>query len=296
MDEQDLWKLYTDELRQYKPLSAEEERGLFILNTPEAKEKLFLHSTGLVIHIAKNYHDCGVLFLDIVSEWMMWLRQAIDLYDVSMKTRLATYAMYWIKVYITRFIVKSRTVVSLPTTITAEANNIWKQLDKEWITVDNVGESLKRKISTRKVIDIINSMWKTVSLDTPSNTDTNSDAKWTVKDLLQAPKSEQPDELIEETFRIANIFKILKQLFPSREVDMLKSYYWVVGNPIRTQKEMADQYGYSSALVNLHLKVMKKRLNKCRALFLWTPDENTDRSNKGSGCSSHSIRIVKLCR
>lgn len=271
MTEQELWKLYTDELKQYKPLSAEEENALAKLWTPEAKEKLFLHSTGLVIHIAKNYQNCWVSFLDLVSEWMMGLKKAIDEYDPTMMDRLATYAGFRIKIYITNFIVKFKTVISLPSHIYGEINNIYKLMEQENITIDNVGQILKRPISRDRVIRIMNIMSPTISLDTCKR---NLDEEGLdLKDMIMIPKGEQPDEITDGVFFIDNIKKILNTHFKKKEEAVFKMRFWI-DMKCRSNIEIAKIYGFSKQRCSWMIQQMKQKMNRYKFLIFVDEDEN----------------------
>ena len=56
----------------------------------------------LVAHVAKRYNDRGVSSADLVQEGFCGLLSAIDRFDTMNQTRLATYAIWWIRQAIQR--------------------------------------------------------------------------------------------------------------------------------------------------------------------------------------------------
>ena len=56
----------------------------------------------LVAHVAKRYHDRGIPPGDLIQEGFCALLVAIDRFDVVNETRLATYAIWWIRQAIQR--------------------------------------------------------------------------------------------------------------------------------------------------------------------------------------------------
>ena len=56
----------------------------------------------LVAHVAKRYHDRGIPPGDLIQEGFCALLVAIDRFDLVNQTRLATYAIWWIRQAIQR--------------------------------------------------------------------------------------------------------------------------------------------------------------------------------------------------
>ena len=68
----------------------------------EIRSKLAMANVRLVAHIAKRYNDRGVSSADLVQEGFCGLLSAIDRFDTMNQTRLATYAIWWIRQAIQR--------------------------------------------------------------------------------------------------------------------------------------------------------------------------------------------------
>jgi RNA polymerase primary sigma factor len=68
----------------------------------EIRAKLAMANVRLVAHVAKRYHGRGIPPGDLVQEGFCALLVAIDRFDIVNETRLATYAIWWIRQAIQR--------------------------------------------------------------------------------------------------------------------------------------------------------------------------------------------------
>jgi RNA polymerase primary sigma factor len=101
---------YFSEIKHIKPLSLQEEIELgekIKLGNKNALNKLVEHNLRFVVSIAKKYRNSGLPFNDIISEGNMGLIHAAKKYDGSKNTRFISYAVWWIKYYITEAIKKT---------------------------------------------------------------------------------------------------------------------------------------------------------------------------------------------
>src|SRR5690349_15096017 len=63
----------------------------------ESRSKLALANLRLVAHVAKRFRDRGIPYSDLIQEGFCGLMEAIDRFDMSHQTKLATYATWWIR-------------------------------------------------------------------------------------------------------------------------------------------------------------------------------------------------------
>lgn len=82
----------------------------------KAKATLVVSNLRFVVKIAHQYAGYGVPLSDLVQEGNLGLIQAVEKFDPSYKARLTTYASWWIKAYITKFIISAKAIVKLGTT------------------------------------------------------------------------------------------------------------------------------------------------------------------------------------
>jgi len=63
----------------------------------EVRAKLALSNMKLVAHMAKRFRDRGISYSDLIQEGFHGLLEAIDRFELSHGTKLATYATWWIR-------------------------------------------------------------------------------------------------------------------------------------------------------------------------------------------------------
>ncbi len=63
----------------------------------EIRGKLALANLKLVAHVAKRFRDRGIPNSDLMQEGFCGLLEAIDRFDLTHETKLATYATWWIR-------------------------------------------------------------------------------------------------------------------------------------------------------------------------------------------------------
>ncbi len=63
----------------------------------ELRGKLALANFKLVAHVAKRFRERGIPYSDLLQEGFCGLLEAIDRFDMTHETKLATYATWWIR-------------------------------------------------------------------------------------------------------------------------------------------------------------------------------------------------------
>ncbi len=116
----DSFRAYLREIRAYPPLTREEEQRLVRLyrgtGDREALLRLVTANLRLVVRIALSYRRSARMFLDLVQEGNLGLLQAIERFDPEVGVRLPTYAAWWIRAYILKFLLDNVRQVRVGTT------------------------------------------------------------------------------------------------------------------------------------------------------------------------------------
>jgi len=79
-----------------------------------ALHKLINSNLRLVVKVAGLFNIPDIPILDIIQEGNMGLMQAAKKFDYRKNVRFCTYASFWIRQYISRFITNKRRIVRLP--------------------------------------------------------------------------------------------------------------------------------------------------------------------------------------
>ncbi len=103
------------EMGRYPVLSSEEERELTHAyhdsRDPAAGRKLVVHNLRLVVRMAYRYRRAWANVLDLIQEGNVGLVEAVQRFDPYKGARFSTYATFWIRAYMLRYLLEnSRTV------------------------------------------------------------------------------------------------------------------------------------------------------------------------------------------
>ena len=99
-DIDDTVRLYFESLKQYKPLSKQEEHELLCRykqrNDLSARNKLINSNLRYACKMASAYRNRGLSFSDLISEANSGLIEAIDKFDMSKDVKIISYSKWWI--------------------------------------------------------------------------------------------------------------------------------------------------------------------------------------------------------
>ena len=116
----DPFRRYLAEIRKYPLLTREDEQALArrYRDTGD-REALFRLVTGnlmLVVRIALSFRRAARNLLDLVQEGNLGLLAAIERFDPDVGVRLPTYAAWWVRAYIVKFLLDNVRLVRVGTT------------------------------------------------------------------------------------------------------------------------------------------------------------------------------------
>jgi RNA polymerase sigma-32 factor len=116
----DAMSAYMAEVQRHPLLSREEEGRLARLYRThgdlDAAARLVSANLRLVVKLAHEYHRNPLALLDLVQEGNIGLMQAVKKFDPDRGVKLSTYAAWWIRAYILRYIMDNWKMVKLGTT------------------------------------------------------------------------------------------------------------------------------------------------------------------------------------
>lgn len=111
---------YLRSIQQFPLLSYEEELALtqeyVKTKNPELSYKLITSHLRLVVKIVAQFKGYGLPVADLIAEGNMGLLTAVEKFNPERGFRFSTYAMWWIRAFIQKYILNSWSLVKIGTT------------------------------------------------------------------------------------------------------------------------------------------------------------------------------------
>lgn len=178
-------KNYLRKISQYPLLTPEEEKSLtwqyYKNKDPDAALKLVVSNLRLVVKIALEYHKMLYFnLLDLIQEGNVGLMQAVKKFDPRRGVRLMSYAQFWIRAYILKYIINNYKLVKVGTTQTQR--KLFFNLKKARESLEKLGFDPQPKlladtlnVKESEVIEMDRRLSSSeISLDTPVGDDQKS--------------------------------------------------------------------------------------------------------------------------
>jgi RNA polymerase sigma-32 factor len=249
--------LYMREVQRHPVLSPEEQQAIaktFLESQdPELAAKLVTTNLRLVVKIAYEYRRACKNIMDLVQEGNIGLLQAVKRYDPYRGVRLSSYAAWWIRAYMLRYVLNNFRLVKLGTTqnqrrlffnlnkararlsamgIEPTDEAIAKQLD---VTTDDVREMSVRLGSSE------------ASLDAPvgnGGDDGKALARVDAMPSLDAPADESLAQMELLSLMREHLVEFRSTLAPASKELVIFDKRLVAEEPL-TLQEIGDSYGIS---------------------------------------------------
>jgi RNA polymerase sigma-32 factor len=178
---QDPLAAYMRDVQRYPLLTPEEEHSLAVTYAQtgdvKAAARLVTSNLRLVVKIAYDYRRAYRNLLDLVQEGNIGLMQAVKKYDPYKGVKLSSYAAWWIRAYILRFILNNWRLVKIGTT--QAQRKLFFNLSKEKARLSALGieptaETIAKRLDvTTEEVEMMDRRLAghDVSLDTPTGSD-----------------------------------------------------------------------------------------------------------------------------
>jgi RNA polymerase primary sigma factor len=258
--------LYMQEINQYSLLKPDEERRLAEAlwlgrealetikagnQTPcvlqlaaegqKARQRIIQCNFFLVVSIAKKYVNQGFGLLDLIQEGNMGLIRAADKFDYRRGTRFSTYATYWIRQNISRYIGTQRHAVRLPSH-QAEALSRFKRISSDMAQAEQTPPPLdsvahEMHIPLSNLVHLLNITQPSLSLESPRESDDRP-----LGDTLEGTATAAVDETVNDTLLREEVGDVLATL-SSRESRVLELRFGLRDGEPRTLEAIAQRFG-----------------------------------------------------
>lgn len=192
----------------------------------EAKQDMVWSNLRLVISIARKLSNRGPYLLDLIQEGNIGLLKAVEKYDYRLGYKFATYATWWIRQGVSRYLAENAQTIRIPAHLVEtmkRLNRCHRQLVQELGREPTVEElSNKSSINQKKILQIQRVCVEAISIDAPVQQDSDS----SIGDFLDDPNTVGPAE----NATSANLHDIVTELLTelsSEEAEILRMRFGV---------------------------------------------------------------------
>ncbi|GIW41313.1 MAG: RNA polymerase sigma factor [Candidatus Binatia bacterium] len=264
----DTVRRYLAEIRKYPVLSREEEKELAIRYKEhgdlDAAYRLVTSNLRLVVLIAREYERACRNLMDLIQEGNVGLMEAVKNFDPYRGVRFPSYAVWWIRAYIIRYIMNNWRMVKVGTT--QAQRKLFFNLHKEKERLEAQGFRPEPKLLAQR-LDVKES--EVVEMDQRlSARDLSVDAPLedgeatSLLDLLPSKTATAEKQIADAEFRAKVHEKILEfgKTLKGKDQVIFESRL-LAENPL-TLQEIGDRYGISRERVRQIESRVKKRLRE----------------------------------
>ena len=259
---------YLLELRQFKPLTAEEEHELAVRYRDEGDEaaayQLITANLSLVVKIARLYNRVYHNVIDLIQEGNIGLIEAVARFDPYKGNRLPTYASWWIKAYVIKFLIDNFRIVRVGTTNERRRLLFNLRKEKEKLRLQGIEPThqLLAKRLNVSVEDVRAVESNIESSDLSLDAYVGDDQKLQYADTLRATEEQVDEQLARgELQQLFNAkLKEFSASLSDRELTILNERL-VAEEPL-TLQQIAERYGVTREAIRLNEKALIKRIKE----------------------------------
>ncbi len=249
-------QLYMREVARYPLLSPEEEYELAVKQTEnediKAAHRLVTSNLRLVVKIANDFRQAQINLLDLIQEGNAGLMQAVKRFNPYRGVKLSSYAAWWIRAYILKYIMENKSQVKIGTT--AAQRKLFFQLQKEtqrllaeYDRADPKLIAANLDVREKDVVEMQKRLGQPdVSLDAPVNGGGSLDNNETTRGALIAGDDTAADEAL-ATEQVKQLFhehlEEFKETLKGRDKEIFELR--LMSESPMTLQELGDKYGVS---------------------------------------------------
>lgn len=260
----DAIKAYLKDVSKVERLTPEEELRLARRakrGDLKARDRIIHANLPLVINMAKKYIYLGIPLADLIEEGNIGLMHAIKKYNPNKGYRFSTYAVWWVRQYITRAIANQARVVRLPVYINEMISKLHKvneKLSHKFGRKPTYKEIAKEMgIPVKKVKEIEELSSRSSSLDRSVIEESSTE----FIDLLEDITAKEAVDELTTLFHREKVIELLNKL-PERERKILNMRFGFDKGETHSLSEVAEKFSISRERVRQIEENALKRLRK----------------------------------
>jgi RNA polymerase primary sigma factor len=214
--------------------------------------RLAMANIRLVAHVAKRFRERGIAYSDLMQEGFCGLLEAIDRFDLSHETKLATYATWWIRQAMQRAVASGAYPVRLsPRHLRQLAQN------QEEVEPNASGQKNVSPGASETIRRIHTATRPALSLDATFD----SDGRYSLMHLMSDP---EPDRTTDDAETAETVGRLMQTLRP-REQEVIALRYGLGGQPRLSLSQVGKALSVSKERVR---QIQDRALQKLRGVAL----------------------------
>jgi RNA polymerase sigma-32 factor len=249
---EDLYSSFSKKIGAIRRLSEEEERllGLKIRDQGDvqSQKKLVLHNMRLALKMAHQYRRSWSSLMDLVQEASAGMAIAAERWDPDKGTRFGTYAAYWIRAQITKFLMTNSRLIHTGNTragrkVYFNLPEIRRQLlaKGEEPTIAKIAEAVQEDPQEVALI-MARLSGKETSLSTPIDEENATTLQDTLSSPIETPESHVAHREVQKV--IQNLIeRFEKSLHNERDLAIWNEHL-IASEPV-SLVELGKRYGVS---------------------------------------------------
>ncbi|HSE90987.1 MAG TPA: RNA polymerase factor sigma-32 [Candidatus Binatia bacterium] len=276
---------YLAEIRRFPLLSREEEHRLAVdykeYGNVEAAYKLVTANLRLVVMIAREYQKAFKNLLDLVQEGNMGLMEAVKNFDPYRGVRFPSYAVWWIRAYMIRYIMNDWRMVKIGTTQAQRKLFFNLQKEKEKLEAEGLtpGPKLLAQRLNVKEDEVVEMEQRLASRDLSVDMPMGDDEEATLLHFLPDQK-ESPEEQIAETQYQQLLREKMEQFAAAlKDKELVIFRERLLNEEPLTLREIGEKYDISRERV----RQIEERVKRKLKAFLSKEFKDATSSTAGTG-------------
>lgn len=291
--------MFFNEIRQYRLLTPEETRDLIIKaqnGNMTARDDLINHNIRLIISVAKkfNLQTNQITIGDLIQEGVFGLSKAIEKFDINKGYMFSTYAIWWIKQSIKRFLSTSTSTIRYSENVRGNFRKLdraRKMIQDETGHNPSISELAKVSGLTENQIKDLETIARVdASLDSPV---TSEDSESKLSDFISDEAPAIEEEFINEDFKEAIITALFNTKMPERERQIIIHRFGLLGHRKKTLVEIGKMFNVNRERIRQQEVKALRRLQHNRDFIAL---KNINDGNLEEYDPNFLNRLIRTCR
>ncbi len=264
----DTLQRYLAEIRRYPLLSREEEHELAVEykehGNLQAAYKLVTANLRLVVMIAREYQRAFRNLLDLIQEGNIGLMEAVKNFDPYRGIRFPSYAVWWIRAYIIRYLINDWRMVKIGTTQAQRKLFFNLQKEKEKLEAEGFtpGPKLLAERLNVKEGEVIEMEQRLANRDLSTDVPVGEDGEATLLSFLPDHRANPEESVANAEYRQVLGEKIEQFAGSLKDKDLVIFRERLLNEEPLTLREIGERYGISRERVRQIEERLKKRLKE----------------------------------